>query len=219
MNIINFKSYPRKTQFAAEWNYFVAEDNISSDINFQDLAELILDNERLVIETYPYTDDWQTGLGENSMTSRSDNFNLLKLPGAFNLQSVIKQKYNKFMFQLNMMPEETVYLQCWANVLRKGQEIKPHRHWYSQYSYLCGHICVQQENTNTNYIHPYTGEIHGSLNETGKITLFPGWLEHFTDQHLGDKERITIAFDIIPTVTWVENIIDTKKDHWIKISD
>ena len=30
----------------------------------------------------------------------------------------------------------------------------------------------------------------------GKITIFPSTLPHYTDEYLGDGERITIAFDI-----------------------
>lgn len=219
MNILNFKSYPQKTVFAAEWNYFVGEDNIVDQVDFDNIKQLILNKEKEVIAQYPYTSDWETGLGENSMTSRSDNFNLLKLPEAESLKIAIRKTYNTFLLSLGMCPEPDIYLQCWANVLRKNQKIQRHRHWYTNYSYLCGHICVQQENTNTNYISPFTGDAYPSPNETGKITLFPGWLEHYTDEHTGDSERITIAFDLIPTVTWTENIADNKKDHWVKITD
>ena len=38
--------------------------------------------------------------------------------------------------------------------------------------------------------------IYSSKNEVGKITLFPNWIEHYTDKHISPKERITVAFDL-----------------------
>jgi hypothetical protein len=217
MHILNFKSVPKKTPFAFECDYFIAEDNIKEKINIDNLKTLILSREKEVIESYPYTYDWNTGLGDDSMTSRADNFNLLKIPEAFDLKQIICDEYNKFMNGIHMIPENEIYVQCWSNILRKGQQIKRHRHWPTCYAYLCGHICVQQENTNTNYIHPYSGEIYSSINESGKFTLFPAWMEHYTDVHQGEQERITIAFDIITDITFNERVIEKKKNHWIKI--
>ena len=34
------------------------------------------------------------------------------------------------------------------------------------------------------------------MNKPGKITIFPSVLPHYTDEYKGNKERITIAFDI-----------------------
>lgn len=56
--------------------------------------------------------------------------------------------------------EDRIYVQCWANVLRKGQAIKQHHHWDSPYTYLGGHICLDNYDTVlimkyhiVNYIH------------------------------------------------------------------
>lgn len=217
MDIINFKSKPPKTIFAPQWDYVIFEGDISNLIEISALRQAVLDNEKSVIDKYKFTSDWGTGLGETSMTSRSDSYNLLSWPEAENLKSCIRLMHDNFLSALNLPTGQPLYVQAWANVLRKGQEIKQHQHWNSPYTYLGGHICIQQTNTHTNYVNPFTKENYSSINAPGKITLFPNWVEHFTDIHNGDQERITIAFDIIPQVVYDEDIFPNKKMHWIKI--
>ena len=217
MNIIHAKNPPNKTPFAAQWDYLLCEDDISDKLNFDNIINTILSNEKTVIQQYEYTDDWGTGLGPNSMTSRSNCYNLLKWPELAELKLAIRQTHDKFLSELRLPPEEVIYLQCWANVLRKGQNIKKHRHWGSPYAYLGGHICIRQNDTNTYYKHPYTDHDYKSPNESGKITLFPNWIEHWTDTHTADQERITIAFDIITKVVFDEDIASHMKQHWVPL--
>ena len=84
--------------------------------------------------------------------------------------------------------------------MKKGEQIKPHIHGTEPNIYLGGHICVQCDNTSTHYINPVNQinepEIYSSNNEVGKITLFQNCIPHYTDIHKGNKERITIAFDL-----------------------
>ena len=75
---------------------------------------------------------------------------------------------------------------------------------------------MQCDNTSTYYVNPvqqldiaYTYE---SKNEIGKITMFQGHLPHYTDEHNTEKERITLAFDIVTD----PNVLITDK-HYIKI--
>ena len=42
------------------------------------------------------------------------------------LKKLIKQNYNNYLNKINLTPEKNIYLQCWANVLRKGEQIKLH---------------------------------------------------------------------------------------------
>jgi hypothetical protein len=115
------------------------------------------------------------------------------------------------------MWENKIYVQCWANVLRKGQRIKPHQHWNSKYTYLGGHICLDDYDTHTYYINPYTRKTFDTKNVKGKVYLFPNWLEHYTDTYEGDDVRVTIAFDIITQTVYDEDIFDNKKDHWVQL--
>ena len=90
--------------------------------------------------------------------------------------------------------------------MKKGQKILPHIHDIDSVCYLGGHITVQCEDTYTGYINPVNQislpDVHKSKNKVGKLTLFPNYLPHFTNEHNGDQNRITIAFDLM-----------TRKDH------
>ena len=95
--------------------------------------------------------------------------------------------------------------------------LKQHQHWTSEYTYLGGHICLDDYDTKTHYVNPYTRQTYPSHNCKGKITLFPNWMEHYTVPYQGDDVRVTIAFDIITQIVYDEDIFDDKKDHWIQL--
>jgi hypothetical protein len=217
MEIKRFVSQPPKTFFAPTWDYSVLEGDISSLINVEKYKNLVLSLEKEVIKKYEFTSDWDTGLGPNSMTSRSDKFNLLKVEGTDDLKQAIKNSANKFLSDLGQPEEPFFYVQCWSNVMRKGEKINKHKHYSTPYCYLGGHICITANNTNTYYENPYAYETFASPNSPGKLTIFPNWIEHYTDVVSDDSERITIAFDILNQFVFEEDIYDHKKDHWVKI--
>ena len=85
--------------------------------------------------------------------------------------------------------------------MKKEQKIDIHQHDHTEFSFISGNICVTTQNTKTHYINPFNyftlnKQAHHSDNMPGKITIFPSTLPHYTDQYEGNKERITIAFDI-----------------------
>jgi hypothetical protein len=51
-------------------------------------------------------------------------------------------------------------------------------------------------------------------NKNGMITLFPNWMEHYTDEVVSDEERITIAFDIKTKDTWDNTKTDIDINHF-----
>ena len=169
MKIVHFKNLPNKSPFAANWDFHIMEDMIIDKIDINMIANTILKKEKDIINKYKYVDDWGTGLGANSLTSRSDSFNLLKWPEMSDLKFVIKDVYDQFLTSIGIVPEKTIYLQCWANVLRKGLIIKKHRHCDNVYTYLGGHICIKQQDTSTHYVHPYSNNVFSSKNEKGKM--------------------------------------------------
>ena len=73
-----------------------------------------------------------------------------------------------------------------------------------------------QSTANTYYLEPYHKEKFILKNNFGNITLFPSWVEHFTDQVLDNKERITIAFDL-RNINSMQDIYPDMKQHWSKI--
>jgi len=205
LKLVCFKNFPKKTPFAPEYEYIIYE-NFINNIDFNKIAEIVLSKEKSIIENYPSTTkisiDGYTGLGDDSLTSRYSNFNVF----AWNESEIQKLKekiYEHYILFLNSVkvPQSKVWIQCWANVLRKDQKINPHLHNVSPYCYLGGHVVVQCSDTSTLYINPINQindpETYESKNEVGKITFFQNSIPHYTTMHTSDSERITIAFDLI----------------------
>jgi hypothetical protein len=202
------KSDPKISPFAPEWLWVMGEDEIK-DVDWTHIAKLILGKEKEIIDNYPVSiasdtqkpTDGDTGLGFNSLTSRFQSFNVLKWqdPEIEKIFNHIKEKHDTFIKALGI-PKIKVWIKCWANVLRNGEEIKPHLHGVHSKIYLGGHIMVQCNNTSTVYINPINQlnapVEYSSKNEIGKITLFQNNIPHYTTPHIGDKERISLAFDI-----------------------
>ena len=116
-----------------------------------------------------------------------------------------------------------MWIQCWANVLRHGEEMKPHIHATHKYTYLGGHITVQSENTSTIYINPINQinnpETYESINTVGKLTIFQNNIPHYTTKHLGKRERISIAFDIIVDENYNDYDTNRTTDNLILLDD
>jgi hypothetical protein len=212
MEIIQIASLPRQTPFAPEWNYVLGEDTIT-EVDYEKIASIILSKEREIINSFPGSNDGSTGLGENSLTARFEHFNVFSWeePEILKLKEKIKEKYLLFLHKLGINPSK-VWIQCWANVLRTGEVIKPHIHSTSPFSYLGGHISIQCDGTSTVYINPIDindPEIFDSPNTVGKLTIFQNCMPHYTTMHTGSRERITIAFDLFPDIQ-VQEFTDRK---------
>tara|TARA_B100001113_G_scaffold265500_1_gene220368 strand:- start:19 stop:666 length:648 start_codon:yes stop_codon:yes gene_type:complete len=215
MKIIRFTSGETYTPFAAAWEYYFCEDDLK--ISLTQIKKEILDREKSIIEENEFEDDWGTKLGAESLTARSNKYNLLKWECAAPLRHAIRKTHDTFVSQLGAPSPPVIYAQCWANVMRKGDQIAVHSHGKDPYGYLSGHVCVQVTDTNTNYYNPYGGDPWKSHNEVGKITLFPNWVKHGTDKVVDDQERITIAFDIYTEDGYDKSIDDKMKPHWLKL--
>lgn len=206
MQITVFQNHPKQTPFAPEWNYFLAEDQLD-EVDFNEIARIILSKEKDIIQKYPsgtISVDAYTGLGENSLTSKWQHFNVFKWqePEIIKLKEAVYKRYIALLEALKV-PRKRVYAQCWANVLRDGQDIKQHIHGIHQWIYLSGHITVKCTDTATAYVNPANqlrsndAETYYIKNQVGHITFFPSYIPHFTTVHHGDEERISIAFDLM----------------------
>ena len=192
-----------------------------TDLNTDYYKRKILSKENKIIKKYSPTDfngnitDGCTGLGYNSLTSRFYHFNVLKWWGTKSLRKIIKKNYQEY-FQSNISP---IYVQCWANVMRRGQQIKPHFHrsieLVKYYSSLSGNIVINVDEESYTFY-----ENSPILNKNGRMVLFPSNVVHSTSLYNGKSERVTIAFDICNYKDWKENVFevfDNYKSHWIKI--
>ena len=186
---------------------------IPTDIDVGKLGKKILRNEPKVIKKYPAKNwnlssdfDGNTGLGYNSLTSRSCHFNLLEWWGTGKIRKWIRKGYEEY----NDIKDTPLYVQCWANVMRYGEQIKSHRHSESLElggdRFLSGHLNVQVDGSTSTY---YDGS--PILNKNGQMTFFPAHTFHWTDRYGNNSERITVAFDILSEEFYNEDIFDQYK--------
>ena len=194
---IRFVSESPETVFAPVWDYSIAIKPIV--INTEDIAKIVLQKEKEIIDKYSGDDDGNTGLGVDSLTARFKHYNVLKWQEVViaQLHQEIRIFHDEYFAQVIGSEPPPLKVRCWANVMRKGQQIKKHTHSTHPHSYLGGHFCVTAENTSTSYMHPYTQEDYVVENKPGEITLFPNYLTHYTSVHESDVPRISIAFDLV----------------------
>ena len=188
-----------------------------SDINLKKFAKQILKNESKIIKKYPPTNragektDGNTGLGYDSLTSRFFHFNVLNWFNTNQLKKEIRKGYESYTNVKNT----PLFVQCWANVMRKGDRIRPHVHTHQNISplhSLSGHLCVKVDGSTNTY---YGGE--PICNSNGQIVFFPSSIRHWTNTYLGDSERITVAFDIYSEEWFNYDVFEDAKKHFVKI--
>ena len=105
--------------------------------------------------------------------------------------------------------------------MRKGEQIKPHNHYYSnqfpkENHYLCGHLNVQVDGT-TSTFYNLNGHINEMKNIIGNIVFFPSYVTHWTNLYNGDSQRITVAFDIKSKEFFDADIYPEAKSKWFKL--
>ena len=203
MKFKRFVSEPPVSPYAPQWDFRVG-NSMCEDIDTNSLSKFLLSKEK-EIKKLPIVSDFDgyTGLGSNSTTSRAQQYNIFSWnhPEIRKLKSNIAKNIILYNDECgNKTPQ--LWIQCWYNVLRFGQSIKPHSHSVTPICYLSGHFNVQVNNTSTVYMSPINQlndpEVIDIKNIPGKLTLFPSYIFHYTTPHYSFKPRITIAFDISP---------------------
>lgn len=203
MQFILFKSEPRKTPFAPEWEYTLAEQ-VLKKVNFKSLSRYLLKKEKQIIKSTSVINDGYTGLGKKSVTARFNSFNVFtfKNKEIDKIKKEIIKAHEMFLNNYKIKIPKELWIQSWFNVMRKGEKIKLHIHGTSPNTYLSGNLMVQCQDTKTIYVNPQN-QInepikHESNNEVGKLTLFQTCIPHCTDKQTNAQERISIAFDLSP---------------------
>lgn len=216
--LYNF-SQERRTPFAPELKYFIAEAEISDPTDeLKKLKTEILSKEKSIINSHEYVSDWGTRMGKNSLTSRANNYNLLDFDNTKVLRNSIVDMHTLYVQACGeKMESEKYYIQCWANVMRPKEKIYPHKHSGDSYSYISGHVCLQVEDTYTHYIHPFDDSQWKSDNIVNKITLFPSFIVHYTDPVPSGQTRITVAFDIITEEAYYRDLSIYKSSTLIEL--
>lgn len=199
MKILTFHSYPPNNPFAPTWDYLMCQVQLHDPQMMDELKRLVLRKEKEILAQYPDAfNDGGTGLGKNDLTTKFAEFNVFSWQEepAVKFTEFVKEQHARYLEALGF-DRVTVYGKCWANVLRRGQEIKMHWHSCNPDSYLSGHFTVATNNTSTYYQNPYNSkDVHQERNVEGLLTFFPSYIRHWTDKHDGNDERITLAFDL-----------------------
>jgi len=211
LNFFILSSNDPQTPFAPKYKYVMSESFLDN-IDTLKLSKFILNLENKILNNTSVSDksvktvDGYTGLGSDSLTSRYQSFNIFNYVNEefeiLKFKKEIRKIYNSFLEynDLSELITKPTVIQCWANVMRKGQKIKTHIHDTGPQSYLSGHFCVQTNKTSTFYLNPINQindpEIFESENEPGKLTIFQNSVPHYTSIYEGETERISIAFDI-----------------------
>ena len=206
MKCRRFFSAPPVSPYAPQWDFRVGT-SICEDIDTNSLSELLLLKEKEV-KKLPTTvidgaeSDGYTGLGSKSTTAKFQSYNILTWdhPEIKKLKSNIAKSVLDYNNECGNKTPDVLWIQCWYNVLRFSQKIRPHHHSISPDCYLSGHFNVQVNNTSTVYMSPINQlndpEVINIKNKVGDMTLFPSYIFHRTTPHYSFKPRITIAFDL-----------------------
>ena len=208
MKFKRFHSGPPVSPYAPKWDFRVGT-SFCEDVDTNSLSNFLLSKENEVKKLPSSVDadgkmsDGNTGLGSKCTTAKFQSYNILSWnhPEIRKLKSNIAKNIILYNDECgNKTPQ--LWIQCWYNVLRFGQSIKPHSHSVTPICYLSGHFNVQVNDTSTVYMSPINQlndpEVIDIKNIPGKLTLFPSYIFHYTTPHYSFKPRITIAFDISP---------------------
>jgi len=160
---------------------FLTEDECEMIANF------ILENEEYVKGLGP---DNYSGTSSNSLTGRYQYFNYLNYKPCDILIDRLKYHFGECI------------VQCWANIFRENECIKPHFHGEG---FISANIFLSGDSTTGTY---YDG-IGLLENEKGSLVYFDSKLIHYTRKNKTDFPRITLAMDIF---TNSENFSDLKKN-------
>lgn len=136
--------------------------------------------------------------------------------GKVSLTTTLYSSYNIFMYPFDQfhelyteirtmfreccIDEEQYYIQCWVNFYKKGDFINWHHHWLPEKRAWHGFFCVDCEPSKTTYRLPGVDEPVDIVSEDNLLVLGPsnGDTHRTWPWEDENRDRITIAFDIVP---------------------
>lgn len=135
--------------------------------------------------------------------------NPIELPELRSLYDGFQQCVDVYSQELGLAPNRIT--SSWMNILHKGGSVDIHRHHDSIVSgAFYPHVNVNSSNLIflspldgyrmmdssrfSSHASSYAGNAHHVSAETGKLVLFPSWLQHYVPQNDSDL-RITLSFN------------------------
>ena len=139
MKFKRFCSEPPVSPYAPEWDFRVGS-SLCEDIDTNSLSRFLLSKEKQVKKLPTSYDkdnhviDGYTGLGSRSTTAKFQSYNILTWDHSEikKLKSNIAKSVIDFNDECGNKTPNVLWIQCWYNVLRFGQKIRPHHHSVAQ---------------------------------------------------------------------------------------
>jgi hypothetical protein len=144
-------------------------------------------------------------------TQGFEHYNLLMYPfdGFRSLYFEIQK-----LFQQANQEDEQYYIRCWLNVYEKGEFVDWHDHYPPRCNAWHGFYCVDCESSKTTFQLPGELDSVDIVSENNLLVLSKsnGDRHRTWPWEYDNRERITIAFDIVPS-THAGDFLN----HWIPI--
>lgn len=204
MQIRKLRNSLPATHYAPYWDFSIGSVEWDQLEKADKIRNWLIDNEEEFLKKFPVMHDGNTGLGEESITSRFGQYNLFdfsdEIPELNDLKKFLQLSYLDFVTMDNT-PITDLHIVCWFNILHTGQEIKEHLHNSNFDCYLSGNLHLDNYKTMTNYKSPFEiGQRHSIANIKGGLTIFPSCVMHWSDKHEEPDRRVSIAFDLRPSI-------------------
>jgi hypothetical protein len=201
MNIFKIRSPLPRTDFAPYWDISLGQTQWNETAKIDAVRNWLISNEQNILDKFPVYNDGGTGLGNNSTTSRFGYYNTFdfvnECPELAELLAFLRKSYINFVAS-NYVDPIDLYFESWFNIVHNGQAITEHIHGNQADTYLSGNIHLDNYPTHTYYRTPYdTTTPIPFKNIKGGLTIFPGYVPHFTDPYESNGQpRVSIAFDL-----------------------
>lgn len=154
-------------------------ENFLSKNQCESISNFILENEEYVKSLGP---DNYSATSNNSLTGRFEYLNYLYYQPGNILVPKLKNCFGECI------------VQCWGNIFRYGERIKPHFHGEG---FISGNIFL----TGDCKIGTYYDGIGLLENQKGSLVYFDSKLIHYTRKNKIDIPRITLGMDIFQNST------------------
>lgn len=125
----------------------------------------------------------------------------------------------KTLFRECCIDDEQYYLQCWVNFYKQGDFIDWHQHWLPEKNSWHGFFCVDCEPSKTTYMVPGVKDPVDIISEDNMLVLSRSNGDTHRTWPWEDKnrDRITIAFDIVPRHFVQTPGVPIMLNHWIPV--
>lgn len=208
--------------------YDLIEDYVYTrqlDLNLVDIKKSCYLLEDLILKNFNKDDSSYYSPQATMTTNVYSRYNVFLYPysGFGELYSELKDTFRNFE------PNDYWCIQCWLNIYKHNEYIDWHSHWHRKYQSWHGYFCVDCEPSKTTYKIPVYNTVLGKnvpvKNEYKQIDVISKNNKLVMSKSDGDKhrtwpwehsdrDRITIAFDIIKRDDLNKNVL---LNHWVPI--